>query len=299
MLTVFGRGMHLLSRGHGPSVVILAGQGDFSLSWHAIQTQLADKMRVTLYDRAGLGWSDPGPKDATVSDAVEDLAQLLYRAGIPGPHILVGHSFGGMIARLYAHRYPHEVAGLVLVDASHEDQFTPELIQQTLKKMAWMMPLMMGAFKFLVQTGLAALNPALIPDLGGVFAHMDAETQRTYRTLLASHPEHLAASANELRTLEQSNTIMRQVKITSLGDLPLIVLRHGKEQPQMGGPEVTQLLEETFACLQVEMSRLSPRGKLIVAEQSGHAIHLEQPDCVIQAIHEVVNTALVLENSMG
>jgi hypothetical protein len=84
---------------------------------------------------------------------------------------------------------------------------------------------------------------------------------------------------------------MRAANITTLGDIPLIVLRHGAEQPMMASPEVVQALEDTFERLQVEMAALSSNGKLVVAERSGHAIHLDQPELVVAAIREVVTAA--------
>ena len=290
LLEVSGKNLHVLHSGsEGPSIVILAGLGDFSLSWASFQNRLLGKcLRVTVYDRAGLGWSDPGPQDATIRDAADDLHLMLQVAEIKGPHILVGHSYGGMLARLYAHLHPEDVAGLVLLDSSHEDQFSPEPVREMLRKMAWMMPLMMGGLEWFVKTGLPALNPELIPDTSGTLAFMDAHTQRAYREVLASRPEHLRASSRELRMLEPSNAIMRAACIQSLGDIPVVVVRHGKAQPQMGGAEVSQLLEATFIQLQEELARLSPRGELRIAHESGHAIHLEQPEIVVQAVLDVV-----------
>lgn len=292
LVEVGGRRLHLVTRGErGPSVVALAGQGDFSVSWLGWQAALADHARVSVYDRAGLGWSDPGPTDATLADAVDDLRQLLARAGVAGPHLLVGHSYGGMLARLYAHRYPAEVAGLVLVDATHEDQFAPEPIQRALQQMAWMMPLMLGAFGLVVRSGLAALFPALVPDLGGALTRLGDADRRTYRAVIASRPAHLAASAAELRRLEQANAEMRAAGLQTLGDLPLVVIRHGREQPQMGGPELTRLLEDTFQRLQAELAGLSSRGQLQVAADSGHLIHLEQPQIVVDAVRAALALA--------
>lgn len=292
LVDVGGRRLHLVTRGErGPSVVVLAGQGDFSLSWRAWQAALAESARVSVYDRAGLGWSDPGPADATLADAVEDLRRLLARAEVAGPHLLVGHSYGGMLARLYAHRYPAEVAGLVLVDAAHEDQFAPEPIQRAVRRMAGIMPLLLGAFGWLVRSGLAALFPALVPDLGGALARLDDADRRAYRAVIASRPAHLAASAGELRGLERAQAEMRAAGIWTLGDLPLVVLRHGREQPPMGGPELAQLLEETFRRLQAEMAGLSSRGRLLVAADSGHLIHLEEPHLVADAVRAALAQA--------
>lgn len=158
MIDVGGYRLHLDCRGKGePTVVIDAGQGDFSLSWAEILTRAAVFSRVCVYDRAGLGWSDPSPKSRTAEAMVEELRTLLAKANVQGPYVLVGASTGGMNVRLFAHKYLREVTGLVLVDSAHEDQFSAPVVQQALQRMSKMMPLMNGAFLFLVRSGLAAL----------------------------------------------------------------------------------------------------------------------------------------------
>ena len=109
--------------GDGPTIVLEAGMGSFSANWYWVQTELATSNRVVAYDRAGLGWSERGsrPRDATTI-AVE-LHTALHGAGIDGPFVLAGHSFGGLLVRAFAAQYPAETVGLVLVDASHPDQW--------------------------------------------------------------------------------------------------------------------------------------------------------------------------------
>ena len=126
MVDVGGYRLHLQVVGDGsggPTVVLEAGLDSFSTNWYWVQTALASSMRVVAYDRAGLGWSDDGstPRDAQHSAA--DLRTALQRAGIGGPYILAGHSYGGLVVRAFADQYPDEVVGLVLVDASHPDQW--------------------------------------------------------------------------------------------------------------------------------------------------------------------------------
>jgi pimeloyl-ACP methyl ester carboxylesterase len=104
--------------------------GEPGHGWAEIQRYLAQHTTVVLYDRAGLGWSDPGPWP-TGKQMVDDLHALLGAAGIPAPYVLVGHSVGGLLVRLYARRYPEQVAGLVLVDSSHPDQW------RELSKLDW------------------------------------------------------------------------------------------------------------------------------------------------------------------
>src|SRR4028118_1123085 len=115
---------HCVGEG-GPTVVLETGLGAPSEYWAPVQQDIAGLTRVCLFDRAGRGKSEPAPTTPrTCADMVADLRALLRNAGVPAPYVLVGNSLGGMNARLYAHRYPEEVAGLVLVDGSHQDQFT-------------------------------------------------------------------------------------------------------------------------------------------------------------------------------
>ncbi len=135
LIDVGGYRLHINCTGAGRTTVILdAGLGGSSLDWSRVQPGVATFTRVCSYDRAGYGWSDSGPKPRTSGRIVAELHALLVKAGIPGPYILVGQSFGGLNVRLYAYTYPHEVVGMVLVDASHEDAFVrfPTLQQDLL-----------------------------------------------------------------------------------------------------------------------------------------------------------------------
>lgn len=106
-----------------PTVVMDAGVNSGSQVWSLVWPATASATRVCVYDRAGLGNSDPIPRPRTSEEIVADLHGLLQNAGIEGPYVMVAHSFGGLNIRLYASRYPTEVLGMVLVDAVHEDRF--------------------------------------------------------------------------------------------------------------------------------------------------------------------------------
>ncbi|MBV8994163.1 MAG: alpha/beta fold hydrolase, partial [Pseudonocardiales bacterium] len=123
MVDIGGRRQHLCQGGEGtPSVVIVPCMGGPGVLWRDVQRKLVQYTGVYTYDRAGLGWSDPGPWPRSFPAMADELHQLLIAAAIPPPYVVIGHSIGGIIARQYAVRYPEGLAGLVLVDSSHEDQ---------------------------------------------------------------------------------------------------------------------------------------------------------------------------------
>ena len=127
-----GRALYVSCTGTGaPTVVLEAGGGNSADTWAGVQPEIARFTRVCSYDRAGLGRSDPAPAGVrTVQDSVDDLHALLAAAGVSEPIVLVGHSFGGLIVRLYASQYPNEVAGLVLVDGMPPDLLASGLALQ-------------------------------------------------------------------------------------------------------------------------------------------------------------------------
>lgn len=122
MVRVDGFRLHLYCLGKGsPTVLIEVGAGSRSLDWLDVQKRAADVTRVCTYDRAGFGWSDPGPRPRDVKEIGGELDHLIASGGLPRPLVLVGHSFGGLIVRMFAYEHPTEVAGMVLVDAAEEN----------------------------------------------------------------------------------------------------------------------------------------------------------------------------------
>ena len=126
MVDVGGYSLHINCVGQGsPTVVLDAGSGGFSAQWVRVQREVSGTTRVCAYDRAGMGWSEMGPEPRDAKQITGELHTLLSKAGIEGPYVLVGHSFGGMYMQTYAARYPDEVAGVALVDSSTDpDQFS-------------------------------------------------------------------------------------------------------------------------------------------------------------------------------
>ena len=119
LVNVGGRRINLRCTGEGgPVVVLMAGLLSWSFIWYKTQPVIAQKTRVCAFDRAGYGFSDPAPKPQVISEVVDDLHAALKAASIPEPYVLVGHSLGGLEARIYSQRWLKEVAGMVLVDTS-------------------------------------------------------------------------------------------------------------------------------------------------------------------------------------
>src|SRR5215204_1196978 len=126
MVDVGGYSLHINCVGQGsPTVILDSGSGLFSAQWVRVQREVSDTTRVCAYDRAGMGWSEMGPDPRDAKQITSELHTLLSKAGIEGPYVLVGHSYGGMYMQTYAARYPDEVSGVALVDTSTDtDQFS-------------------------------------------------------------------------------------------------------------------------------------------------------------------------------
>ncbi len=281
LVDVGGYKLHIHCVGQGsPTIIKDAGLNEFSVQWVQIQSGLSKVARACAYDRAGFGWSEASPYPRTSETMVRELHTLLKNAKIAGPYVLVGHSFGGMNMRLYAHHFPTEVAGMVLVDAAHEEQ--PLRIHALQKAPEQVI----GQFKFLAMItslGVLALSPEDIPDRG-----LTGEALAQYRAILAT-THYFDTAIAETESLNQSFAEVRDEKITSLGNVPLIVISRGLSEPMPGATEIeNRQLEQSWKEMQTELVALSTRGKQIISMQSNHYIHLVQPQLVIDAISTVV-----------
>jgi pimeloyl-ACP methyl ester carboxylesterase len=297
MVDVGGYRMHINCQGDpagSPTVVMDAGQGEPGLTWASVQPEVAGFTRVCAYDRAGLGWSEASPKSRTASNIVEELHTLLTRADVEPPYVLVGHSAGGLYARLYAHEHPGEVAGMVLVDAAHEDLDvrSPESLVKMNRRVY---QLISWAFRFLQMLGSIGLL-ALVPDtVSRVWLGSIPEGSReTYMGIVCSDARWFKTVRQEGVTAFRNLAAARAARLSSLGDIPLIVLSRGQSEMSTGPGISAEDVEHFNAVnkeLQAELAALSSRGKQIIAEESGHYIQVDQPELVIEAIREVVEAA--------
>ncbi|MCB0875678.1 MAG: alpha/beta hydrolase [Solirubrobacterales bacterium] len=263
-----GRRLFIACRGSGsPTVVLEAGTGDVGRVWslapfgpgRAVLPAVARFTRVCVYDRPGtyllpdeFSRSDPVAMPRTALDIAGDLRALLRAARVPGPYVLAGHSFGGMVARLYATRYPTQVAGLVSIDAQNED--------------------FVAAYKEFLspeQYVAAVLDPGPPPGL--------------------DYPEfeRLALEASAAQTKQaQADTPLRRMPFVVLShsrDLPN-PFGFPSDWP-------IDALDHAFQRSQMALAGLLPRARLVEAKRSGHYIQLDQPRLVTREIRWVVRRA--------
>jgi pimeloyl-ACP methyl ester carboxylesterase len=222
MVNVGNHSLHINCVGEGsPTIILEAANGGMSAHWVRVQQQVAQTTRVCAYDRAGVGWSERGPEPRDARQVSSELHTLLANAaGIEDPYVLVGHSYGGLYARMYAARYPDETAGVVLVDSSHPEQFTrsPEgraMYTQT-RRLGSVLPL----FTRLGVIRLSNYFPAH-PDL--------PPHQRAQIEAFNSSARHLSTAVEEFRATPETTAQVRSTQ--SLGDKPLAVISAGEQPP--------------------------------------------------------------------
>ncbi|MGE5611508.1 MAG: alpha/beta fold hydrolase [Bacillota bacterium] len=284
LVDIGGYRLHINTTGTGsPTVILDAGLSDCSLNWSLVQPEVAKFTRVCSYDRAGVGWSDPGPLPRSSGQIVGELHTLLKNAGIPAPYILVGHSFGGYNVRLFAQKYPNEVAGLVLLDSAHEDQASH--MPQSLKRLQAQWPQALHAQKPWTRLGIVRLfytstNPRL-----------PASMQPIDRAL-RSRTSFVSAICSECDTFEESAIQLKQAD--PLPQVPLAVLTAGdlgKTPPPGIPPEDWTQWESAWTQMQNDLAGRCSNSIHTTLPNSTHLIPLDQPKAVVDAIRTIVEQA--------
>ena len=277
--------------GSGKRTVILeSGLGIPAVGWQLVQPRIAQFARVCSYDRAGYGWSDPGPFPRTSREIALELHALLQKDRIAPPYILVGHSFGGFTVRLFNQLYPAEVSGAVLVDSSHEDQVQsmgPEM-REAIAKDLRQLRRMQSVMGFLIDFGIARSFARMNRDASPLPA--DLQDEMTYLQLSRKYTD---AIVSEESSFEESAAEVRGSP--GFGDKPLIVLTAGAP---LADPGVSQQETDSFFAvwvgeLQPRLARLSTRGRQIVLLNSHHLIPFEQPQAIVDAVQDVIGQAKV------
>jgi len=281
LFDVGGFKMHINCTGQGgPAVILESGLGDTYLSWRKVQPQVAQFARVCSYDRAGIGYSDSSSRPRTSKVMAQELHALLQASGIAPPYILVGHSSGGYNVRLYASQYRNEVAGMVLVDASHPDQENRFPLELKNMEGTWL-----REAEFLEYT-----MPFGIPRLMGL-----CEEEPIQRAAECNF--HTAREgAAELKAIPESAS---QTAATGLlDDMPLAALSHDPNKPSADLPaDIAKPTNDAWEKMQEELAHLSTRGTQTVAKNSAHYIQIDRPDVVIDAVRNVVEQARAAQSA--
>jgi pimeloyl-ACP methyl ester carboxylesterase len=250
LIDVGGYRVHLYCTGdRGPAVIITGASASFD--WALVQPEVAKFARVCTYDRSGTAWSDPGPLP-TCSQRADELHALLDHAGVAPPYVLVGHSVGAIVARIYANRHAAEVAGMVIVDHAFGSPDPPK-------------PRVKGTDS----------APAIISQTPIVLDKIE-DSPAFKRLPERDQKMHLWAAAQPESQERHQATIgcLNEAPGSMLGSRPLIVV----SQANVGAD---------YLALQMTLLALSTNSKQMIAGHSGHSIEIERPDAVISAIRQV------------
>lgn len=261
--------LHADCRGSGPVTVLFEpGLGGSAFEWHPMLEALSSDAHVCVYDRAGYGWSDPSPYPRHARQLAQEADQMLHALDVNGPLILVAHSFGGFVARMLADRRSDDMVGMVLLDTSHEDQL--DRLEQLDGKSR--MP----------RDNSFVVSQVDIPDtLPRSIRRKIAAFSRMRKTYVALHAEmrYFRTSADQVRSAREPAVA------NTASDFPIVVVRRGLDlysQSRLGASKtaIWQSLQEDLLTL--------GKARMVVAQESGHHIHADQPQLVTDIIRQLL-----------
>ena len=283
LIDIGRRKLHLYCAGNGtPTVILVAGGGAFSIDWALVQPKVAESTRVCSYDRAGLGWSGPGPEEDVVEETVSDLHALLQASGEQGPYVLVGASIAGIYIQAYQRAFPADVAALVFANSSNRIGFEVHgkvglIWELTESEIRSAYPLPPSHTKGRAPTREDDPFDKLPPDLQKVRLWLDVRLWKESDPSKAV-PEPLLSWRKEFLTEFDATDVGKK---PPLGALPVVVIASDPAAPESArrsrdeaGPRLDYLSSNTVH---------------ITAAGSGHEIHLYQPDRVIQGVLQAVS----------
>ncbi|MBI2189697.1 MAG: alpha/beta fold hydrolase [Acidobacteria bacterium] len=269
-----------------------AALGASSLSWSLVLPGVAAATRACAYDRAGFGWSEPGPRPRTAGRIADELHELLRRARVPLPCVLVGHSFGGLVMRLLAARHPDVAAGLVLLEPAHPDDWAQPSEER--RRLIARGVRLCGHGAVAARLGLARVVAALVSSgaLGAARAIVRVVSRGGLRRedegILApvsklppdaravlrrmwTEPRFFEALGSQIEAICESAAQVAQEAPLDYGDLPLVVL-------------TAAAAGERRMQADAALAARSSRGRHVIVEHSGHWLPLDAPAAVVDAI---------------
>lgn len=289
LIDIGGHQLHIICAGQAvagqPTVILEAGVGGWSIHWDSVQRETARFARVCAYDRAGYGWSEPGPQPRDGTQIVAELHTLLERAGEQPPFLLVGASRGGQYARLYHAAYPAEVAGLVLVDGEPEELRARSPVAAQTMAQNQMVFSVLGGLNRVGALRVLGGDPASAPEMPCVPFLVKTLPVEAHRVYLAVEGQ---SRCFDTLLAEDAASDAREAQLRALpglGELPLVVLARSV---QTEGPAQALEVEQIWQVLQRELAGRSTRGTFVQADASGHDIAGDQPELVLEAIQAVM-----------
>jgi len=262
LIDVGGYRVHLYCIGAGSPALVIVGAG-YSFDWGLVQPEVATFTQVCSYDHSGIGWSESGPKDSC-SLRVSEIHTALKNVGIKSPYVLVGHSLGGLVARVYVGQHPEEVAGVVFVDHAF-------------------LAVAKGPPPSVIPSAVTSSAPRGVQKLGleddPNFRRLSSRDRELHLWAGAQTRDQTALQSNigvSIECAEQADAIAKEHP-QPLGDKPLVNIRTAMSSPE-------------YLKLQSDLLSLSRNSKQIIAEQSSHFVIIDKPDVVINAIRQVVQS---------
>lgn len=319
LVDIGGIRLHALMLGQGtPAVLLEPGLGGFALQYAHIQAAVSVFTRVLAYDRAGQGWSDASPNPRTPANLAGELKALLGRLDLQPPYVLVGHSFGGLLARFYAGFHPEEVAGVILVDSSDVEQYdsfskrmkeklrTERVdssageqadslfsLDEIVKRQAMGVRLLKLASRLGLGKQLTRLS------LGSAAKVLPKEDLNTF-VAIASQPSHQEAMLDEFSQHRSYFGPQSEVPRT-LGDTPLIIVTAGNSVSGRGkfGDMTIDQLNEKHQEWQKALVQLSSQAEQLVIPGATHLSILVQPEHVAQVVDAIRRMVERVRNEQG
>lgn len=272
MINIGSHSLHAIVTGidkNRPTVILESGMGGCALDWSLVQPELSKHTRVISYDRAGFGWSTQTINKPTCKNYVTDLRNLLSRLELEPPYLLVGHSYGGMIMRLFASEFPNEVMGIILVDSTHEKRYLESGTSENRRK---------DRLKYQNRLKLGyLLSPIAVPRM--LKQHIGSKrlplnTQKKAASLGYRNNAYKAAYLEALCTMESAEQLHHSQPLRS--DIPLIILTAGRQS-------------EEWKQGQKELLNLSKKTQHIIVEDSWHSIQIHNPQAVINSVISILS----------